>query len=125
MVVGFSGYVSQVVQIQSPAEITKEARQCFDSSKTRQLPSSEKIQIRNNVIYKPVRANDAWKRKYRRHKKQGTSGFFSPVAQPYETFGKLELDLRKLVIQTLGQKTVSSRNLGNCFFFAYFTKTCN
>ena len=83
-------------------------KQCFENkcttTKKRTLPLGAKIQIRNETIYKPIRSKRAWKLKYDRHERQTTRGFFSPVAKPYETFGELELDLRELVLKTLGAK---------------------
>jgi hypothetical protein len=90
----------------------QQVKQCFENKSTtttatkvsEQGPLSAKIQIRNETIYKPIRSKKAWKLKYDRHERQTTRGFFSPVAKPYETFGELELDLRELVLKTLGAK---------------------
>ena len=85
-------------------------KQCFENKSTTtktQCPSlafGAKIQIRNETIYKPVRSKRAWKAKYDRHEYQTTRGFFSPISKPYATFGELELDLRELVLKTLGAK---------------------
>ena len=86
-----------------------QVKQCFENkctgtTKARTLPLGAKIQIRNETIYKPIRSKRAWKLKYDRNERQTTRGFFSPVAKPYETFGELELDLRELVLKTLGAK---------------------
>jgi hypothetical protein len=91
-------------------------KQCFENksttitTKTPSFPFGTKIQIRNETIYKPVRSKKAWKLKYNRHEYQTTRGFFTPVAKPYETFGELELDLRELVLKTLGAKVEQSKN---------------
>lgn len=106
--VGFN-YIVQANQLNPSIEITKELRQCFARRKktvTNPL-QGDKIQIRNDIIYKPHRSDDAWKKKYERHELQAKSGFFSPVAKPYATFGELELDLRSLVVKTLGTSSVS------------------
>ena len=52
MVVGFS-YTVQASQGNPSADITKELRQCFDTSNVVTTPSlGDKIQIRNDTIYK-------------------------------------------------------------------------
>ena len=58
-----------------------------------------------------MRSLEAWKKKYERHGEQGLNGFFSPVSQPYETFGELELDLRELVVKTLGANAVGKMRI--------------
>ncbi|XP_032217825.2 uncharacterized protein LOC5517524 isoform X2 [Nematostella vectensis] len=87
-------------QQQLPAEIVKQLRQNFKQPK-RKVHRENKVQIRTDRYYKPLKGPNHWKTKYSRHVGQMKCGFYTPAHVPYETVGDVGLDVKELVFKTL------------------------
>ena len=71
-----------------------------------QAPSTahgeRKVRIRTNRYYKSQLTEDHWREKYNRHVKQSARGFYTPPYVPYASVGDVCLDVRDLVVKTVG-----------------------
>ena len=64
--------------------------------------SESKVRIRTDCFYKSKVPKDHWRKKYNRHVKQSFCGFYTPAHVPFATVGDVYLDVRDLVLSTVG-----------------------
>ena len=64
--------------------------------------SGKKVKIRTEEHYKSNPADDRWKTKYDKRMRQSQRGFYTPAHIPYACLGDVNLDVRNLVLDTLG-----------------------
>lgn len=60
---------------------------------------------------------DQWKDRYNRHVKQSVCGFYTPPHVPYASVGEVCLDMRDLVISTVGLGQSSEKVILNLSYF--------
>ena len=61
-----------------------------------------KVRIRTGCHYKSQLPEDHWREKYNRNVKQSVRGFYTPVHVPYASVGDVCLDVKDLVVKTVG-----------------------
>jgi hypothetical protein len=89
---------------QVPVEIVRNLRQNFKPTE-QHVHQENKVQIRTQRHYKPDKGENHWKNKYLRHARQRSCGFYTPAHIPYQTVGKVGLDLKELVDESLEHLT--------------------
>lgn len=96
--------VLQKSENQVYADIVRSLKQNFRGSETQpSLPQGErKVRIRTNRHYKSELTANHWKEKYNRHVNQSFRGFYTPAHVPYASVGEVCLDVRDLVVNTVG-----------------------
>lgn len=87
-----------------PSEIVKNLRLNFKPIKD-DVHEENKVQIRTSRHYKPEKDDKHWKNNYHRHQRQQSCGFYTPAHIPYQTIGKVGLDLKELVEESLEHLT--------------------
>lgn len=93
----------QKTENQIYADIIRSLKQNFRSEPQMSLTQSDrKVRIRTNRYYKSELTEDHWKDKYNRHVKQRLCGFYTPAHLPYASVGDVCLDIRDLVLDTVG-----------------------
>lgn len=97
--------VPQKSENQVYADIVRSLKQ---NLRTEIQPSSvahggeRKVRIRTGCNYKSQFSDDHWRDKYDRHVKQSVGGFYTPAHVPYASIGDVCLDIRDLVLKTVG-----------------------
>lgn len=96
--------VLQKSENQIYTDIVRSLKQNFrpETQPPQQPQIERKVRIRTNRHYKSELTQDHWKDKYNRREKQTTSGFYTPAHVPYASVGDLCLDMRDLVVNTVG-----------------------
>lgn len=93
----------QKTENQIYADIVRSLKQNFRSEPQMSLTQSDrKVRIRTNRYYKSELTEGHWKDKYNRHVKQRLCGFYTPADLPYASVGDVCLDMRDLVLDTVG-----------------------
>lgn len=93
----------QKTENQIYADIIRSLKQNFRSEPQMSLTQSDrKVRIRTNRYYKSELTEDHWKDRYNRHVKQRLCGFYTPAHLPYASVGDVCLDIRDLVLDTVG-----------------------
>lgn len=111
--------VLQKSENQVYADIVRSLKQNFRSEPAQPSPprSERKVRIRTNRHYRSELTDDHWKDRYNRHVKQSVCGFYTPAHVPYASVGEVCLDMRDLVISTVGSDQSSDKVIHNLFFF--------
>lgn len=96
--------VLQKSENQVYVDIVRSLKQNF---RTEIQPSSvshgqRKVRIRTDCHYKSRLSEDHWREKYSRHLRQSVCGFYTPAHVPYASVGDVSLDVRDLVVKTVG-----------------------
>ena len=95
--------VLQKAENQIYTDIVRNLKQNFRPETQPSLTQEErKVRIRTNRHYKSEITEDHWKDKYNRHVKQRARGFYTPAHVPYASVGDVCLDVRDLVVNTVG-----------------------
>ena len=87
------------------ADIVRCLKQNFRSEFQRPFvaPHGErKVRIRTGCHYKSQLPEDHWREKYNRNVKQSVRGFYTPAHVPYASIGDVCLDVKDLVVKTVG-----------------------
>ena len=66
--------------------------------------ASEKSEFERVVITKSQLPEDHWREKYNRNVKQSVRGFYTPVHVPYASVRYVCLDVKDLVVKTVGSE---------------------
>ena len=61
-----------------------------------------KVRIRTGCHYQSQLPEDHWQEKYNRNVKQSVQGFYTPAHVPYASVGDVCLDVKDLVVKTVG-----------------------
>ena len=96
--------VLQKSENQVYTDIVRSLKQNFrsETQPPQQTQSERKVRIRTNCHYRSELTEDHWKEKYNRRVKQSVGGFYTPAHVPYASVGDLCLDVRDLVVKTVG-----------------------
>lgn len=115
----FDMVVLQKSENQVYADIVRSLKQNFRSEPTQPSPprSERKVLIRTNRHYRSELTDDHWKDRYNRHVKQSVCGFYTPAHVPYASVGEVCLDMRDLVISTVGFDQSSEKVIHNSLYF--------
>ena len=81
-------------------DVTKYIRQNI-STPAQVAAVNEKVKSRSHTLFSTYRGKETWKEHFSRRKQQARCGFFSVDDQPYRECGRVELDTRNLVVNTL------------------------
>lgn len=110
--------VLQKSENQVYSDIVRSLRQNFRPEPIQPSPprSERKVRIRTNRHYRSQPPDDHWKERYNRHMKQSVRGFYTPAHIPYASVGDVCLDVRELVVSTVGLKQ-SSEVINNLIYF--------
>ena len=97
--------VPQKSENQVYADIVRSLKQNFRTEiqpSTSSARGERKVRIRTDCHYKSQLSEDHWREKYNRHVKQSVRGFYTPGHIPYASVGDVCLDVRDLVVKTVG-----------------------
>ena len=88
------------------ADIVRTLKQNFrtevQTSSNSETHCERKVRIRNECYYKSQTLDDHWRERYNRHVKQSVRGFYTPAHVPYASVGDVCLDIKDLVLNTVG-----------------------
>lgn len=101
-------------QNQVYTDIVRHLKQNVCSTPVPVAHSERKVRIRTDFHYKSETAQDSWKNKYSKHVKQSCRGFYTPAHIPYASVGEVSLDIKDLVLSTLGSLEVKSAGQQVC-----------
>ena len=71
-------------------------------SSSSETKGKRKVRIRTECYYKSQLLDDHWREKYNRHVAQSVRGFYTPAHIPYASVGDICLDVKDLVLSTIG-----------------------
>lgn len=71
-------------------------------SSSSETHDERKVRIRTECYYKSQLLDDHWREKYNRHVAQSVRGFYTPAHVPYASVGDVCLDVKDLVLSTIG-----------------------
>ncbi|KAK2560244.1 hypothetical protein P5673_017229 [Acropora cervicornis] len=71
-------------------------------SSSSETKGKRKVRIRTECYYKSQLLDDHWRQKYNRHVAQSVRGFYTPAHIPYASVGDICLDVKDLVLSTIG-----------------------
>ncbi|XP_067046123.1 uncharacterized protein [Acropora muricata] len=71
-------------------------------SSSSEMKGKRKVRIRTECYYKSQLLDDHWREKYNRHVAQSVRGFYTPAHIPYASVGDICLDVKDLVLSTIG-----------------------
>lgn len=125
--------VLQKSENQVYTDIVRSLKQNFrsESQPPQQTQSERKVRIRTNRHYRSELTEDHWKDKYNRRAKQSVCGFYTPAHVPYASVGDLCLDVKDLVVNTVGFEQSSEKVKHKYFCFntlsshSHLALTCN
>lgn len=111
--------VLQKSENQVYSDIVRSLRQNFRPEPIQPSPpqSERKVRIRTSRHYRSQLPDDHWKERYNRHMKQSVRGFYTPAHIPYASVGDVCLDMRELVVSTVGLKQSSEKVIHNLIYF--------
>lgn len=111
--------VLQKSENQLYSDIVRSLRQNFRPEAIQPSPprSERKVRIRTNRHYRSQLPDEHWKERYNRHMKQSVRGFYTPAHIPYASVGDVCLDVRELVVSTVGLKQSSEKVTYNFICF--------